>query len=463
MRPEPTTQTSTQTTSWTILALACAAQFMVVLDVSVVNVALPSIATDLGFSATALQWVVNSYALTFAGFLLLGGRLADVYGLKRVFVLGLWLFCASSLVGGLANSPDVLVLARGVQGLGAAVLAPASLTLLTTTYPEGPQRVRALAIWTAVALAGGTAGNVIGGTLTEFLSWHWVLLVNVPVGVVAIPSAIRFLKNQRGRGKQQNLDILGAILATTGLVALTYGATQVPTQGWENWRTLAALGVGVGTLAAFIGVEARLARVPLLPLRLFDIRSISAGNAVMLLAGAAFMPMWYFLSLYMQQTLHYSPLQTGLGFLPHTLVTMLVGMRVAPRLMDHVADRTLVIVGALLAATGFVWQGLVAPGSDYITAILGPGIVFSIGGGLLNTPLTNTVVSGVDAADAGAASGLMNTTKQVGGALGLAVLVAITASTRQLAGTTDSHAFLSIAAVLILVAGASLMLPTERP
>lgn len=453
---------STGDAGWTVLALACAAQFMVVLDVSVVNVALPSIAADLGFNEADLQWVVNGYALAFAGFLLLGGRLADVYGLKRVFVIGLVLFSASSLVGGLAGTPHVLVLARGVQGLGAAVLAPASLTLLTTTFPEGPRRVRALAVWTAVALAGGTAGNVVGGTLTEFLSWHWVLLVNVPVGAVAVPAAARSLRSRRSVGSGRRLDVLGAALATTGLVALTYGITRTPSRGWGDAGTLSALVAGLVLLAAFVAFEARVARAPLIPLRLFRARSVLAGNAVVLFAGAAFMPMWYFLSLYMQRTLLYSPLQTGLGFLPHTLVTMAVGVRVAPRLMDRFADRALIVVGALLAAVGFVWQGLVPPGSGYLAAILGPGFVFSVGGGLLNTPLTNTVVSGVGTDDAGAASGLMNTAKQVGGALGLAVLVAMTTSTGRAPGTDDGLAFLLIAAVLVVVAVACWALPPAR-
>lgn len=448
--------------SWAILALACAAEFMVVLDVSVVNVALPTIQADLGFTPTGLQWVVNGYALVFAGFLLLGGRLADVYGIRRIFLLGLFLFSASSLVGGLANAPTVLVAARTVQGLGAAVLAPASLTLLTTTFPEGRRRIRALAIWTAVALAGGTTGNIIGGFLTEYFSWRWVLLINVPIGAVALLLAALLLGKERSSRPRPRLDVPGATLATVSFVALTFGITRTGTHVWGDSTTVVFLAVGVFALTAFVWTEACFAQNPLVPLRLLRARSISAGNAVMLLAGAAFMPMWYFLSLYMQQVLHYSPLQTGLGFLPHTLVTMVIGMRLAPWLMKHTTDRTLIVGGALLAAVGFLWQGMVSPESAYVAGILGPGIVFSVGAGLLNTPLTNTVTSGVGRSDSGAASGIMNTAKQLGGALGLAVLVSFAGSpgsVPQALAVTYSHAFLLIALILVVVATVSFALP----
>lgn len=309
------------------LALACAAQFMVVLDVSVVNVALPSIQAALGFDAGSLQWVVNAYALVFAGFLLLGGRLADLYGRKRVFVVGLALFSEASLVGGPASTQGMLIAARATQGLGAAVLAPATLTILTTTFPEGSRRTRALAAWTAVGLAGGTAGNLVGGLLTESLSWRWILLINVPVGATAIVLAVRFLAQDGWAGSRRRLDLAGAGLATVGLLALTYGLAERSSSGATR---LSALAIGLGALALFVVVEARFARAPLVPPRLFRVRAITAGNVVMLLAGACFMPMWYFLSLSVQKVLDYGPLQTGAGFLPHTVVTMLVGMRLTP-------------------------------------------------------------------------------------------------------------------------------------
>lgn len=448
-----------------VLVLACAAQFMVVLDISVVNVALPSVKRALGFDETGLQWVVNAYALTFAGFLLLGGRLADLFGRKRLFVLGLALFSGASLAGGLANSPSLLIVARAVQGLGAAVLAPATLTVLTTTFAEGAARTRALATWTAVGIAGGTAGNLVGGVLTEYLSWRSILLINVPIGAVAILLAARFLTGDRGRGPRRRLDIAGAVLATAGLASLTYGIAEVHTHGWDATVTIAAMAAGVVAVVLFVVVEARFARAPLIPLRLFRSRALSAGNVAMLLAGACLNPMWYFLTLYMQKALHYSPLRTGLGFLPHTVVAIVVGVRVTPWLMRHVEGRTLIVAGALIAAAGFWWQSQITADSGYLAGILGPAIVFSIGSGLLNTPITTTVTSGVAAADAGAASGLMNTAKQFGGALGLAVLVTIAGShldTPDALAADYGRAFLAIAAILVVVAVVALTLPGQR-
>ncbi len=448
-----------------VLAIACAAQFMVVLDISVVNVALPSIQAALALDRTVLQWVVNAYALAFAGFLLLGGRLADIYGRKRVFIFGLGLFTASSLIGGLAAGPATLIVARAIQGIGAAVLAPATLTVVTTTFAQGPQRSRALAIWTGVGLAGGTAGNVLGGALIQFLSWRAILLINVPIGAVCVLLAARFLIGERSGRDTHALDVPGAALATGGLFALTYGIGQLDRIGYGDHTTLGVLAFAVASLVAFVAVEARLATSPLIPLRLFRLRAVSAGNLVMIVAGACFMPMWYFLSLYMQNVLGYSPLQTGLGFLPHTLVTMMVGIVAAPRLMQKVDSRLLILLAALIAAAGFGWQSCVSAHSTYLTGILGPGIVISTGAGLLNTPATSIVTSGIAKADAGAASGLMNTSKQVGGALGLAALVAVAdghADASAALVVPYSRAFLTIAALSGAVALASFMLPPGR-
>ncbi|GAA4617238.1 MFS transporter [Saccharopolyspora hordei] len=445
-----------------VLALACAVQFMVVLDVSVVNVALPSIQRALGFDDGSQQWVVNAYVLPFAGFLLLGGRLPDLVGLRRVVPLGLALFSGASLVGGLATSAELLVAARAAQGLGAAVLAPASLTALTTTFPEGPRRTRALAAWTAVGMAGGTAGNLLGGVLTEYLSWRAVLLVNVPIGVVAALLAQRFPGRGAGNGPVRPLDVPGAVLATGALTSLTFGVDHARTHGWGATTTTSALLVGLAALLAFLVVEARFAREPLVPLRLFRVRAVSVGNAAVLLAGAALNPMWYFLTLVMQQSLHYSPLLTGLGFLPHTVVTIVVTALVTPWLMGRVGSRTLVVAGALVAAAGFWWQSRITADSGYLEGVLGPAVVFSLGSGLLNTPITTTVTAGVGAADAGAASGLMNTTKQFGAALGLAVLVTASAgdlATPQALAAEHGRAFLMIAAVLVVVAAVATALP----
>ncbi|MGC9544396.1 MFS transporter [Streptomyces sp. UG1] len=449
-----------------VLGLACAAQFMVVLDVSVVNVALPSIRFSLGFAPAELSWVVNAYGLVFAGLLLLGGRLADVLGHRRAFVLGLGLFSAASLAGGLAGAPGALIAARAAQGAGAALLAPATLTVLTGTFPEGPARTRALAVWTAVGVAGGAAGNLIGGALTQYLSWRWVLLVNVPIGAVGVLLGLRFLPVGRGEGRRPpRLDVPGAVLATTGIAALTCGLAQAESRGWGDAVTVGMTTAGVLVLAGFLWVEARVARAPLVPLGLFRIRSVGVGNLILLLTGACLIPMWYFLSLYMQQVLHYGPLRTAVGFLPHTLVTMVVGARLAPRLMRYVRPRTLIVTSALVSAAGFWWQSGISAGSGYVDGVLGPAIVISVGTGLLLTPITTAVTSGVDPAHAGAASGLMNTTKQVGGALGLAALSVVAAAHSAGAEALTAgyaRAFLAIAVVLAAVAVVSLALPARR-
>lgn len=470
---------------WLVLVVACAAEFMVVLDASVVNVALPAIQTGLGFDPSGLQWVVTSYALVFAGFLLLGGRLADLYGRRRVFLAGLVVFTAASVAGGLAISPAMLVIARGVQALGAAVLAPASLTILTTTFPDGPQRVRALAIWTALASAGGAAGSLLGGVLTEYLSWRATLLINLPVGAIAVLLALRALPGDQhdtrttttggadaGVRAAHRLDVPGALAVTVGLIALTFAVSGAHDRGWGSATTVAALAVAVVGLAVFVADEAWLSPAPLVPLRLFRRRAITVGNVAMLLAGVCLMPMWYFLSLYMQQVLGLSALVTGLGFLPHTLITVLVGAWLAPRLMARIPARVLLAAGSLLAAAGFWWQSRIDPTDTYLSGILGPAVAMSVGVGLLNTPLTTLVTSGVTSDDAGAASGLMNTTKQVGGALGLAALLTIGA-----ASTTTGHldqgdpveliggfstAFEVMALLMIVVAALAAALPAPR-
>ncbi|MBF6352057.1 MULTISPECIES: MFS transporter [Nocardia] len=449
-----------------VLVLVCGAQFMVVLDISVVNVALPAIRSAFGVSEVALGWVVNAYALVFAGLLLLGGRLADLYGRKRMFLAGLGLFTAASLAGGLAASAGWLIAARAGQGLGAALLAPVTLTILTTTFSEGPARTRALALWAAVGMAGGTAGNLISGLLVEIWSWRAILLINVPVGIVVAAAAWRLIDRDGPGRERPRLDVPGAVLATAGLAAVAYGAGQAGSAGWSS--AVPVLAAGAVLLAAFVIFEVRWASAPLLPLRLWRIRSVVAGNAALLLAGACLNPMWFFLTLSMQNGLGYSPLQTGIAFLPHTLVTLVIGVWLTPRLMRYVDWRALISGGAILAAAGFAWQGQLSTDSDYLSGILGPAVLFSIGGGLLNTPITAAVTAGVDSGDAGAASGLMNTTKQVGAALGLAVLIVLGMPATEDANSPDGllagydRAFLAIAGVMVAVAAIALLLPSRK-
>lgn len=441
----------------TLLTAVCAAQFMVVLDISVVNVALPSMRMSLGFTETGLAWVVNAYALVFAGLLLVGGRLADLYGRKRVFLAGLLVFTIASAVGGLASTPGWLIGARAAQGVGAAVLAPATLTILTTSFPEGTRRTKALALWTALGSAGGTAGNLLGGVLTEFASWRATLLINLPIGVLALMVAAGAISADSAPRPRVRLDVLGAVLVTCGLAAIAYGLGEATARGWSAPVTVAALTTGAALAIAFVIAETRWARFPLITFRLLRIRSVAVGNVAMLLAGACLNPMWFFLTMSMQDDLGYTPMQTGLAFLPHTLVTIAVGTQVTPWLMCRADARILIACGALLAAAGFGWQAQLVPDSTYLTGILGPAVVFSIGAGMLSTPLTAATTAGVPIADAGAASGLMNTTKQVGATLGLAALITATDS-----AAGYDRTFCLIAAAMIVVAGISGGLPAHR-
>ncbi|MER6999324.1 MFS transporter [Streptomyces sp. NPDC000410] len=454
-------------TATTTLALACAAQFIVLFDVSVITVALPSMQTDLGFDPADLQWVVSSYALAFAGLLLLGGRLGDLYGHRRVFVGGLSVFVVAGVIGGLATDPATLIAARAAKGVGAAVLAPLALTMVTTTFPEGHRRTRALALWTAVSLVGGASGNVFGGVLTEYLSWRSVLLINVPIGIPVLLYAARRLARRDGPRRQGRLDLPGAVLATAGLALLTLGIAQARSHDWTDPAAALPLAGGTVALAAFVVVEKRFAAQPLIPPRLFTLPGVGWGNLAMMLAGAGFhIPIWYFLTLTMQGVLHYSAAETGLGFLPHTVVMLLVGLFVTPRLMRYAQARTLIAVGALIAAVGFLWQSGITPQSGYLDGIFGPAVVISFGAGLVSTPLTTTVTSGVGPTEAGAASGLVNTTRQFGGAFGLAVLLTLT--TDDTAGSpaalVDSYAnaFRAMAVIMLALAALATVLPAQR-
>jgi len=438
-----------QVTGWPVLLLACLGQGLVVLDVSIVNVALPAIRGDLGFDAAGLQWVVNAYALTFAGLLLLGGRAADHYGHKRVFLTGLGLFALASLAGGLSTTPGILIAARAVQGVGAAVLSPATLTILTTTFRDEQARTKAVATWSATGAAAGAIGSVLGGLLTEYLSWRWVLLINVPVGLLVLAAAVRTLPNISGRPGRR-LDLTGAILVTGGLSAIVFGTVQTHTHGWGSAQALLPMAGGLLAVAAFVLVEARLAAEPLMPLRLLRPRAVSGGNLVMVLIGAAFFAMWYFLSLYMQNVLHYSAVRAGLGFLPHT-AGIVVGARSAPALMRRVGPRAVLLTGALLAAAGFLWQAQLTATSGYAAGILGPAILMCLGSGLTFTPIAAAATGAAGRENAGIVSGLINTARQVGGSLGLAALATVAAAPADPV-TGFRHAFLTAAVLLLLVA-----------
>ncbi|MDJ1133415.1 MFS transporter [Streptomyces iconiensis] len=411
---------------WAVVLAACAGQFLVVLDVSVVNVALPSMRADLALSGSGLQWVVNAYTLTFAGLMLLGGRAADLFGRKRVFLLGLALFTAASLVGGLAQEPWQLLAARALQGVGAAILAPATLTILTTSVPEGAARTRAVATWSAVGAGGGAAGGLVGGVLTDTLSWRWVLLINVPVGALVLVAAAMWLVESRS-AKARRLDTPGALLVTTGLVAVAYGIGQTEAAGWTAPGALGPLAAGLVLLGLFVAVEAR-ASEPLVPLRLFRSRAVSAANVAIFINGLAMFSMWYFLSLYTQNVLDYTPLQAGIALVPQSL-SIVVGSKIAPYLMARIGDRHIAVAGSALAAIGYVWQGSGMHGEGgYVTTILGPGILMALGAGLAATPLATIATATKDPSEAGLLSGLFGTGRTMGGALGLAVLSTVAAA-----------------------------------
>jgi len=429
---------------WVILAIACVAQFMVVLDVSVVNVALPSIGRDLHYSATGLQWVVNAYVLTFAGFLLLGGRAADIFGRRRVYLFGMALFVGASLLGGLAQNSAWLTAARAAQGIGGAFLSPATLTIIVTTF-TGSRLPKALGAWSAVAGAGGAVGSILGGILTAELTWRWVLFINVPIGAVAMVAALAYLPELRRTGPKPRLDVAGAITVTAGLATLAYAIVSTDVYAWGSARTLVTLAIAAALLGAFVVIQLRVASEPLVPLRLFRSRSVSGSNIVMFLVGAAFFSMWYFLSLYMQNVLGFSALRTGMAFVPMALA-IVVGAQTSSRLLSRTGVRPLLFVGTLLATVGFLWLSQIQATSGYWNAVFGPGTAIALALGLLFTPLAHAATAGVDQREAGLASGVLNTSRQVGGSIGLAALA--TVATAQAKAVLTSHTVSSVDAAL---------------
>ncbi|MEE1927841.1 MFS transporter [Streptomyces sp. TRM 70351] len=451
---------------WAVVVAACAGQFLVVLDVSVVNVALPAMREDLGMSPSGLQWVVNAYTITFAGFMLLGGRAGDLLGRKRTFLTGLGLFTAASLAGGLAQESWQLLVARAAQGVGAAVLSPSTLTLLTVTVAEGPARNRAIGTWMAVGAGGGAAGALIGGVLTDLLSWRWVLLVNVPIGVLVLAAASVWLVESRAE-ERRRLDVPGAVLVTAGLASLAYGIVQTESAGWTSAAALVPLGAGLVLLAAFVAVEAR-TRAPLMPLRLLRLPSVWAANTAMFASGAAMFCSWYFLSLYMQNVLDFAPIEAGLGFIPLSL-TIVLASKLAPRLMAWAGARNLAVAGALVSAGGYLWQSAMDADGTYLGTVLGPGLTMMLGAGLAATPLAAIATSGAPAADAGIVSGLVNTARVMGGSVGLAALstlaAARTAGGESAEALASGYGFAFQAGAVVLAANALLIrlaLPSAR-
>ena len=435
-----------------ILALACVAQFMVILDVSVVNVALPSIGRSLGYSPTGLQWVVNAYVLAFAGFLLLGGRAADLFGRRKIFIFGAALFSVASLAGGLANSAGLLTGARVVQGLGGAFLSPATLTIIVTTF-QGPKLAKALGAWGAVGGAGGAVGSLLGGILTAELSWRWVLFINIPIGIAVVVGAVLYLTEATRRTDNAKLDVAGAIFVTSGLTALVYGIVGTSTHAWTSTFTLAWIGTAVVLLLGFALVETKFASAPLVPFSFFAKRTTAAANIVMFLVGAAFFSMWYFLTLYLQDVHGYGALKTGFAFAPQA-VAIIIGAQITTRLMVKIGVWPLVMAGTTMACVGFFWLGHLTYDGSYWTTVFPPAVLIAFALGMLFSPLAAAATSEVGHAQAGLASGVLNTARQIGGSLGLAVLATVAFNlTKSMVGSPAALAQRSVATLEAYTAG----------
>src|SRR3989440_3149458 len=411
---------------WSALALIVTAQFMVILDVAIVNVALPSIKTDLGFSQTNLQWVISAYAIMFGGALLLGGRLADLLGRRRLFISGLALFAASSLLCGLAWSEASLIAFRALQGLGGALLAPAALSLLMTRFAEGRDRNLALGIYGAASGSGAAVGVLLGGVLTSYLSWSWIFFINVPVGIAAIALAPLLLQESRADVAERHFDFPGAASITAGLMLLVYAMTRATSDGWGSGSTLALLAGAAALVLAFVAIELR-SPSPLLPLRIFRSRTLSAANAAMAIVGAVAFSEFFVLTLYLQDVLHYSAVQSGVAFVGFAL-TVVVISNVAQVIVRRVGVRPTLTAGLLLSAVSVAWLTRVPVDGHYFWDLFPAFVLGGPGMGLSFVPVTIASLTGVDRSDAGVASGLVNTSRQMGGAIGIAVVSAIAAT-----------------------------------
>jgi EmrB/QacA subfamily drug resistance transporter len=403
---------------------------MVILDVSIVNIALPSIRNGLGFSTTGLQWVVNAYTLTFAGLLMLGGRAADLIGRRRVFLIGIAMFSLSSLACAVASSRGLLIGARAVQGMAGAVTSPATLSIITSTLPEGPERNRGLGLWGAMGALGASSGALLGGVLTQSFGWPAIFAVNVPLGAIVIVLGLRAIPAiapVSDPAHRRHFDATGAALITAGLIGVTFGIVRTDTLGWGATGVLAPLAAGLLLLIAFVFVEAKVARVPLVPLSIFRARRLRAANAIVLLMYAANFPAWFFITLYLQQVLHFDAIVAGIAFLPMTL-SIFMGSSLAPRVVARFGARPVIAVAMLSMAAGMLLLSGIAPGGTYFGAVFAGALLTALGMGFSLVPATIVAMQGVPGPQSGLASGLLNTSRLMGGALGLAILSTIAAS-----------------------------------
>jgi EmrB/QacA subfamily drug resistance transporter len=457
---------SRATNPWVVLVLICLAQFMVILDATIVNVALPSIQKDLHLSEGSLQWLVNAYTLVFGGFLLLGGRLGDLLGRKRVFLVGLVIFTGASLLDGLASSESMLVASRALQGLGAALISPAALSIISTTFAEGAERAKALAVWAAIAIGGSAVGLILGGVLTQYFSWPWIFFVNVPVGIAAFLLSLRLVPESRDVLEHRSYDLAGAATVTGGLMALVYAIVDAQSAGWTSAKTLGFFALAVVLLAGFVAVELR-TTAPLVRLSIFRIRSLLTANITMFLAMSGMFAMFFFNTLYIQEVLGYGPLKAGLAFLPFTAGVM-ISAGLASQFAPRLGVRPVAATGMLLAATGLALLTQLPVHGSHATNVLPAILISSLGIGAVFMPLTLMATTGLDDDDQGLASGLFNTSQQIGGALGLAALSTLAASKTSSAGGSPTHALVVgfhwafAAAAVVMIAALAVMVALLR-
>ena len=427
------------TNPWLILVLVCFAQFMVVLDATVVNVALPSIQQDLGLSEANLQWIVNAYALAFGGFLLLGGRAGDLLGRKRLFLGGLVVFTAASLLDGLSGSQGMLIGARSLQGLGAAFISPAALAIISTTFEEGSERAKALGVWAAIAIGGSAVGLIVGGALTQLLTWPWIFFINVPVGIAVFALSLRYLPESKEEAAHRSFDVAGAVTVTAGLMSLVFAIVQVPEKGWTSVQTISTFVLSAVLLVAFVVIEQR-SKAPLVRLSIFRVRSLTTANATMFLVGSGLFAMFFFNSLYIQRVLGYGPLKAGLAFLPFTF-GIVISAGLASRFAPRLGVRPVAITGMIVTIAGMALLTRIAANGTYAQDVLPALLLTSLGLGCVFVPLTLIATTGLRDEDQGLASGLFNTSQQIGGALGLAILTSLAATrTANATGVSQSQA-----------------------
>jgi EmrB/QacA subfamily drug resistance transporter len=458
---------TTETNKWVVLVLVCLAQFMVILDATIVNVALPSIQTDLELSEANLQWIVNAYTLVFGGFLLLGGRAGDLIGRKRLFLAGLVVFTVASLLNGLAVNEGMLIASRALQGLGAAFISPAALSIISTTFKEGAERSRALGVWAAIAIGGAAIGLIMGGVLTQLFSWPWIFFVNVPVGVVTFVLALRLIPESRDEHAHRAFDVAGAVSVTGGLMALVYAIVKAETAGWGSATTIGFFALSAILLVSFVVIELR-SKAPLVRLSIFRVRSLLTANVVMLLVASGMFAMFFFNTLYIQRVLGYGPLEAGLAFLPFTAGVM-VSAGLASQFAPRIGVRPIAAAGMVVTALGMLLLARLPVDGSYVVDVLPALVIASLGMGAVFMPLTLIATTGLEDEDQGLASGLFNTSQQIGGALGLAILSTLAAGrTADAGGADDPEALVTgfhwafAGGALFVLAGLGVMLALLR-